>query len=198
LPKFNRILALSGGIGSGKSTVAAYLAQLGLAHLDMDQVSRQVSKKGSVGLQQLCTEFGSGILTENSELDRKLLAQTCFASKEKTDKLNSIMHPLIWEASHQWQQLQQSDWVVFEIPLLLESNSMNRVDYVVMVLADLSLRKKRVIARGYQSSKDFDNIVQHQCSDEQRRQAAHFIIHNDQRLHMQNQCKELLTLLKVL
>ncbi|MDQ6960987.1 MAG: dephospho-CoA kinase [Mariprofundaceae bacterium] len=196
MPKSNRILAISGGIGSGKSTVASYLAKQGLAHLDMDQVSRQVTQVGSYGLQQLTATFGSAILTSHHELDRKALAKLCFASPMHTATLNGILHPLIWEASHAWQEQQKGDWVLFEIPLLIESNSLYRVDQVVMVIANLKTRRQRVLARGFQDETAFEAILKHQCQDEQRIQAADFIIDNDGYSHMHEQCDALLSHLR--
>jgi len=191
-------LAISGGIGSGKSTAARYFGILGLPHLDMDDVARQVVQKNSHGLRLLTEAFGQDILTTHQTLHRKRLAQRCFQSPDKTQKLNNILHPLIWDHAHIWQKQQTTPWVIFEIPLLIESNTFNRVDFVAIVMARLALRKQRVLARGTQSEEAFNRIVQRQCNDQQRRQVADFIIQNDHKQHMQQQCKKLLQRLQKL
>lgn len=197
LPKHSRILAISGGIGSGKSSVVSYLAERGLPHLDMDQVSRDISQKGSETLQQLCQVFSADILTNNDELDRKKLADICFQSPSKTAQLNRIMHPFIWDEVQKWQVQQNKPWVVLEIPLLIESNSLERVDFIVMLITDILLRKQRVLARGFQNEELFERIVQRQCHDKERQKVANFIIQNNHKDQMHAQCEQLLARLAV-
>jgi len=171
-------IGLTGGIGSGKSTVAAMFDALGVPVLDLDKVGHAVVVPGSTGLAQLVETFGRDILNPDASLNRKKLAQRCFSNAEQTRQLNAIMHPLIRQAEASWLQQQQSDYAIIEASVLLESGGVERMDAVIVVLADLTLRRQRVLARGDRSADEFDAIVDRQVSDAERRQAADYIIDN--------------------
>jgi len=172
-------VGLTGGIGSGKSTVAAMFAALDIAVLDLDQVGHAVVAPNSTGLARLVDAFGDGILTGAGALNRKTVAQRCFSDAEQVAKLNAIMHPLIWQAEEEWLQQQQGDYVVVEASVLLESGGASRMDAVVVVLADEDVRRQRVLQRGDRSGAEFETVVARQCSDAERRKAADFIIMNN-------------------
>jgi len=173
-----RRIGLTGGIGSGKSTVAAMFTGLGVAVLDLDRVGHDVVAPGSAGLNRLLEAFGNDILNQGGELNRKLLAQRCFSDAEQTRKLNDIMHPLIWQFEESWLQQQQGDYVLIEASVLLESGGADRMDAVIAVLADVALRRQRVLTRGDRSASEFNAIVNRQVSDAARDKAADFIITN--------------------
>jgi len=171
-------IGLTGGIGSGKSTVAAMFAGLGVPVLDLDKVGHAAVAPGSAGLAQLVKTFGCDILNPDASLNRKKLAQRCFSNAEQTRQLNAIMHPLIWQAEASWLQQQQADYVLIEASVLLESGAVARMDAVIVVLADVAVRCQRVLARGERSEAEFYAIVDRQVSDAERRQAADYIIDN--------------------
>ncbi len=175
-----RRIGLTGGIGSGKSTVAAMFAELGVPVLDLDKVGHGLVLPGTSGLQQLVETFGDGILNQDASLNRRKLAQRCFSDAGQTRKLNAIMHPLIWQAEATWLQQQQSGYAMIEASVLLESGGAERMDAVVVVLADVELRRRRVLARGGRSESEFNVIVERQVSDATRREAADFIITNNE------------------
>jgi len=172
-------VGLTGGIGSGKSTVAAMFSALDVAVLDLDQVGHAVVAPGSAGLASLVAAFGDEILTTTGALNRKKLAQRCFSDAEQLARLNAIMHPLIWQAEETWLQQQQGQYVVIEASVLLESGGSSRMDAVVVVLADEDTRRRRVLERGGRNEAEFEAIVARQCSDAERRNAADFIIMNN-------------------
>ncbi len=172
-------IGLTGGIGSGKSTVAGIFAGLGIPVLDLDKVGQTVVQTGSSGLEQLVETFGANILNHDGSLNRKALAQYCFSDATRTAKLNAIMHPLIWQAEENWLSQQQGDYAIIEASVLLESGGAGRMDAVIVVLADMALRRMRVLARGERSAAEFDAIVARQCSDATRREAADFMIINE-------------------
>jgi|UPI00037C1185 dephospho-CoA kinase len=172
-------IGLTGGIGSGKSTVAGIFAGLGIPVLDLDKVGQTVVQTGSSGLEQLVDAFGANILNHDGSLNRRALAQYCFPDAARTAKLNAIMHPLIWQAEEDWLSQQHGDYAIIEASVLLESGSAGRMDAVIVVLADLALRRKRVLGRGDYSTEEFDAIVARQCSDTTRREAADFMIINE-------------------
>jgi len=173
-----RRIGLTGGIGSGKSTVAAMFAELGAPVLDLDQVGAAVLAPGSAGLTRLVEVFGRDILNQDASLNRKALANRCFSDAGQTAKLNAIMHPLIRQAEHTWLQQQQGEYAIIEASVLLESGGAERMDAVIVVLADLALRRQRVLNRGGRSVDEFDAIVDRQVSDSDRREAADFVIVN--------------------
>jgi len=172
-------VGLTGGIGSGKSTVAAMFAELAVPVLDLDQVGRDVVNVGSTGLGQLIAVFGDTILEADGLLNRSALAARCFADADETAKLNAIVHPLIRQAEDAWFKQQDSDYVIIEASVLLESGDVSRMDVVLVVLADEALRRKRVLARGDRNQVQFDAIVARQCSDVQRQETADFEIKNE-------------------
>lgn len=174
-----RKIGLTGGIGSGKSTVAAMFAELGVPVLDLDRVGHAVAAPGTPGLQQLIDAFGADILHQDGSLDRSLLAERCFCDPLQTGRLNAIMHPLIRAAEQQWLQAQSAAFVIIEASVLLESGGAERMDAVIVVLADHEIRRARVLARGDRSPEQFEAIVARQCSDEERRAAADYLMINN-------------------
>lgn len=175
-------IGLTGGIGSGKSTAAAMFEALGVAVLDLDRAGHAVTGVGSQGLQQLVAYFGAQILQPDGGLDRRALAALCFADAAHTTQLNRIVHPLIWQQEEQWLALQQGDYVVIEASVLLESGGGARMDRVVVVLADESLRLQRVLARGRQDEAAFRSIIARQCDDIMRQKQADHILDNNSSL----------------
>jgi len=173
-----RRIGLTGGIGSGKSTVAAMFADLGMPVLDLDQVGHAVVTPGSPGLVRLLDAFGDDIVNPDGSLNRKALAQRCFSDAAQTARLNAIMHPMIRQSEQSWLQQQQGDYAIIEASVLLESGGATRMDAVIVVLADVALRRQRVLARGDRSLEEFESIVGRQCNDNERRKAADFIIVN--------------------
>jgi len=173
-----RRVGLTGGIGSGKSTTAAMFAKLGVPVLDLDKVGHAVVAPGSTGLTQLVEVFGPDILNPDSSLNRKVLAQRCFSDAGQTRRLNAIMHPLIWQAEVAWLQQQHGKYAIIEASVLLESGGIDRMDAVIVVLADVALRRQRVLARGGRSEAEFNAVVDRQVGDAERREAADFVIAN--------------------
>jgi len=172
-------VGLTGGIGSGKSTVASMFAALAVPVLDLDQVGRDVVAPGSMGLQQLIDTFGVSIVDSEGLLNRSALARHCFADAHETDKLNAIMHPLIWQAEKRWLEQQDAAYAVIEASVLLESGGAGRMDIVLVVLADEQLRCDRVLLRGDRNRQQFGAIIARQCSDAERRKSADMIIENN-------------------
>ncbi|WP_026195403.1 dephospho-CoA kinase [Mariprofundus ferrooxydans] len=172
-------IGLTGGIGSGKSTAASMFRELGVPVLDLDRVGHAVTMPGSEGLKALVQVFGERICHVDGSLNRRALADYCFANAERTAQLNSIIHPLIWQQEELWLARQQADYVLIEASVLLESGGASRMDQVVVVLADESLRLQRVLSRGRHDEVAFRAIVARQCDDAMRRRLASYIIDNN-------------------
>jgi dephospho-CoA kinase len=174
-------VGLTGGIGSGKSTVAQMFAGLAVPVLDLDQLGREIVSPGSKGLKKLISTFGGRFLQSDGCLNRAALAEYCFADADRTARLNGVMHPLIGEAEEQWLKKQSAEslYVVIEASVLLESGGASRMNVVLVVLAEERLRCQRVLARGDRDVEQFKAIVARQCTDDERRCMADIIIENN-------------------
>lgn len=171
-------VALTGGIGSGKSLVGEILEELGALVIDSDQLAREVIERGSPGYEEVVTAFGDSILSEG-EIDRSKLAAVVFKESDLRKKLESIIHPLVREAAEKLaRKLPSGAILINQIPLLVESDGAKRFDYVVTVSADEEIRRERLRLRGL---KDYE-ITQRmaaQVSDSEREKIANYIIRND-------------------
>ncbi len=173
------LIGLTGGIGSGKSTVAAMFSEFGVPVLDLDQVGRKLTMTDDECLGQLIAAFGKKILQADGRLDRKAFAMHCFSDADESARLNAIMHPLIWREEEGWLSRQQSDYAIIEASVLLESGGAKRMDAVIVILADESIRLQRVLARGHQNEMEFRTILARQCDDSMRMQMADCVIENN-------------------
>jgi len=173
-----RAIALTGGIGSGKSTVAKMFADIGVPVLDLDAVGRELLESATIQ-SALVNDFGSDIQDEQGGIDRKLLAARAFSDVKQTARLNAILHPEIVAYEQQWLKEQRAPYAIIEASVLLESGGASRMDGVIVVLANQTLRKERVLARGKQDEAMFDKIIERQCDDNTRRKHADYILQND-------------------
>ncbi|MCL1982837.1 MAG: dephospho-CoA kinase [Clostridiales bacterium] len=179
-----KVVGLTGGIGSGKSTASAYLSARGYAVLDADKIAREVVAPGSLALGELVACFGSGILGEGGALDRKKLAGIVFTDKGSKERLDAIMHGAIMKImTERIGELAQSgyDSIVFlDIPLLFETDRgiMPKMDEVWAVDADDEARVGRVTKRDGVSRQHVLNIMKNQAGREERRGLADVTIDN--------------------
>ncbi len=169
-------IGLTGGIGSGKSTVASLLAERGATVISADDIARSLVLPGSPVLTRLADEFGHDVILPTGELDREELAARAFASQERTAALDSIMHPLIREEA-QRELLSHQGLVVYDMPLLVETGQHTMVDVVVVVDAPESLQVNRAVARGL-GKEDVHNRMMRQCTREERLAAADYVVDN--------------------
>jgi len=173
-----RAIALTGGIGSGKSTVAKMFADMGVPVLDLDVVGRELLASPKIQ-SALVGVFGSGIQNEQGAIDRKLLAAQAFCDAKQTARLNAILHPEIVAFEQQWLKQQHAPYAIIEASVVLESGGISRMDGLIVVLAGKTLRKKRVLMRGKQDEAMFKQIIERQCDDVMRHKHADYILHND-------------------
>jgi dephospho-CoA kinase len=169
------LIALTGGIGSGKSTVARRWVELGATEVDADLLAREVVEPGSVGLEQVTQEFGPLVLTQSGTLDRAALAKIAFANDANRVKLESILHPLIQElALKKVQELQGV--IVYTIPLFVESKSRLQFDKVVAISCDEGVRVRRLIDSRGMNEAEARSRVAAQATDSQREAVADLVI----------------------
>jgi dephospho-CoA kinase len=172
------VVALTGGIGSGKSTVGQIFAQLGAIVIDSDQLARDVIERGSIGFNEVVAKFGDEIL-KNGEIDRQILASLIFKDPAKRSELEQITHPLIRRAFAKMVSSASPDSIVInQIPLLVESNHDYKFDHIITVSASESIRSERLIKRGLTN----DQIKQRmgaQATDQMREAIADSVIVNE-------------------
>lgn len=172
------LVALTGGIGSGKSLAGDFFEELGAIVVDSDQLARDVIERGTPGFDELLAEFGDGILTDGL-VDRKKLGEIVFADPEKRKKLESITHPRIREALDEVTKGAPAHSVVInQIPLLAETGGKDRFDLVIAVTTALELRKERLVKRGL-ASYEIEKRIAAQATDAEREAIADFIITNN-------------------
>jgi dephospho-CoA kinase len=173
-----RIIALTGGIGAGKSLVAQYFSELGARVVDADQLARVAIERGSEGFDEVLLRFGESILRDG-DIDRKALAEIVFADASARADLEAIIHPRVRELfSDVVADLAPDETLIYEIPLLVESNAAANFDLVITVEADLEIRKERLRKRGMFIS-EIERRMAAQASREEREAQADHIIIND-------------------
>jgi dephospho-CoA kinase len=181
------IVALTGGIGSGKTTVGDIFSELGAVVIDSDQLARAVLERGSKGFDLVLAKFGDAIL-KNGELDRSLLATLVFNDSQKRSELESITHPLIRQSFAEIiSSLPRESIVINQIPLLFESKGAYKFDHIITISAPEELRIERLKNRGLGFS-DIKKRIEAQATDLERESISNSIIRNDKdELHLRNQ-----------
>ena len=173
-----QIIALTGGIGAGKSLVAQYFSELGARVVDADQLSRVAIERGSEGFDEVLLRFGESILRDG-DIDRKALAEIVFADPSARADLEAIIHPRVSELFNDVvADLAPDETLIYEIPLLVESNAAANFDLVITVEADLEIRKERLRKRGMFIS-EIERRIAAQASREEREAQADHVITND-------------------
>jgi dephospho-CoA kinase len=172
-------VGLTGGLGSGKSTVAALFGEHGAVIIDADVVAREVVQAGTPGFAAVVARFGPGVVGPDGELDRAALARIVFADGAALDELNAIVHPLVGSRSAELAAaVPPGAVVVHDIPLLAENGLADRFDTVVVVEADREIRLARLAERGLTRA-EAEARMAAQATDEQRRAIADEIVRND-------------------
>ncbi len=171
-------IALTGGIGSGKSAVGDILSELGAIVVDSDQLAREVIERGTSGFDEVLARFGDEILVDG-EISRSKLAELVFNDEDARKDLEGIIHPRVRELSTRVLQKSPEDSVVVnEIPLLFETQGQDRFDLVITVEADDEIRTKRLLDRGLKSYQ-IEKRISAQASRSQRETIADFVIENN-------------------
>ena len=171
-------IGLTGGIGSGKSTVAGLLAARGAVVIDADRIAREVVEPGTPGLAAVVEAFGPQVLAPDGSLDRPALAAVVFADPEARRRLDAIVHPLVRRRSAELDASAPRDAVVVhDVPLLVETGRWHPYDLVLVVEADRGIRVARLVGRGL-SAEDARARIAAQATDEQRRAVADVVLDN--------------------
>jgi len=172
------LVALTGGIGSGKSLAGQYFSDLGAIVVDSDQLSRDAIERGTPGFDEVLTRFGDVILSEG-DIDRKKLGEIVFNDTQARLDLENIIHPRVRELFELIvDTAEESDIVINQIPLLVETDGADRFDRVVTVLSTVENRIVRLQKRGLPNYEIFKRI-EAQVSDDDRIEIADYIIENN-------------------
>ncbi|WAG31495.1 dephospho-CoA kinase [Staphylococcus chromogenes] len=175
-----KVIGLTGGIATGKSTVAELLKAHGFKIVDADIASRKAVEKGSEGLKNVVAEFGEEALTEEGEMNREYIGQQIFYDDLKREKLNVIIHPIVREImeNEKKQYLAQGYDVVMDIPLLFENGLEKTVDEVWLVYTSPSIQIDRLMERNQLSIEDAKARIYSQISIDKKSRMADVVIDN--------------------
>lgn len=175
------IIGLTGGIGSGKSAAAKILKELGLKVIDLDQITHELMMPSELGYIEIKKEFGEKYLDTKGALDRKLLRQEIFSSFDLKKRIESILHPIIFEeCNKQLNLLKHENYIVLVIPLLFETkNYISLIDESLLIDCDLETQIERVIKRDSISKTLANRIIKNQMNREKKQLLADKVILND-------------------
>lgn len=170
-------IGLTGGIGSGKSTVADMFAARGVPVLDADQIARELVEPGQPALQAIVQRFGADIL-KGGALDRARLRQRVFAAPESRRWLEALLHPLVYAELQRRSDALAAPYGLWVVPLLLETGERGRVDRLLVVDCPPEVQRQRVARRDGSDAAEIERILAAQCTREQRLAAADEVIDN--------------------
>ncbi|PZL14289.1 dephospho-CoA kinase [Staphylococcus aureus] len=190
-----KVIGLTGGIASGKSTVSELLSVFGFKVVDADKAAREAVKKGSKGLAQVREVFGDEAIDENGEMNRRYMGDLVFNHPEKRLELNAIIHPIVRDIMEEEKQeyLKQGYNVIMDIPLLFENELENTVEEVWVVYTSESIQMDRLMQRNNLSLEDAKARVYSQISiDKKSRMADHVIDNLGDKLELKQNLERLL------
>ncbi|MGV3128612.1 dephospho-CoA kinase [Staphylococcus sp. IVB6181] len=175
-----KVIGLTGGIGTGKSTVSELLAVHGFKIVDADIAAREAVEKGSEGLEQVRRTFGDEAIDENGEMNRKYVGEIVFNDDKKREELNHIIHPIVRELMEKQKEayLEQGYNVIMDIPLLFENNLQDTVDETWLVYASESIQVERLMERNDLTQEEAKARVYSQISIDKKRRMADHVIDN--------------------
>jgi dephospho-CoA kinase len=176
-------IGLTGGIGSGKSTVAGFLARRGAAIIDADAISRSLTAPGGRAMADIAHTFGAAMLSPDGAMDRQAMRERIFRDPKAKRQLEQIVHPLVSQITAEQAQAAVQNGhrvLVFDVPLLVESGERWRkqVDRVIVVDCDTETQKQRVLARSGLASEEVERIMVQQASRSQRLACADAVLVN--------------------
>ena len=176
-------IGLTGGIGSGKSSVSELFGDWGAYIFDADSVAKQILNHNETAQGEIIAEFGTDVLDGNNSIDKQKLARVAFQDENHQLRLNTIIHPYVFsEIDSKFDIIlakKEHDIFVVDAALIYESGADTHMDYVIVVTSHLRLRTQRVMERGGLTREEFLNRVDLQWPDEDKVHMADFVIHNN-------------------
>jgi dephospho-CoA kinase len=174
------LIGLTGGIGAGKTTVAAVFKTLGIPVFNADEVAKELMQTSPVIKEQLINTFGKQVYAANGILDKTYLAGIVFKDKYQLELLNAIVHPVTIQAAKDWAAKQSSPYVIKEAALIFESAAADGLTAVIGVSAPLNLRIQRVMERDACSKIEVEQRMRHQISDSIKLKLCDWVIQNNE------------------
>jgi dephospho-CoA kinase len=171
------VVGLTGGMGSGKTTVANYFKELEVPVYIADDAAKALMNTNAELKSKVLSLFGD-LAYRNNEIDRKYIAAQVFNDQKKLEQLNNIIHPAVILDFENWKNKQESPYVIYEAAILFETGGYKKCDLVILVTASIEGRIKRLQLRDRSSVEEIEARIQHQWSDEEKRKLADFEIIN--------------------
>lgn len=171
-------IGITGGIGTGKSTVCSIFKCLGIPVFDADNEAKMLYTEDESLKQCIINEFGEGVYPNNI-FDRKALAEIVFNSEEKIKRLNSFIHPMVLTRFEKWCQKQNSPYVIKEAALLIEAGSHHDLDKLILVISPIETRIQRVIKRDHSNRVEIMKRINKQMPEEEKKKYCDYQIQND-------------------
>jgi len=191
-----KVIGLTGGIGSGKTTVAAYFKEMGVPVYIADDGAKRVVESPII-VENIKSVFGSDIF-ENEILNRTKLAQIVFGNKQRLEQLNGIVHPAVKQDFESWKENHRDyDFVIYEAAILFESGSYKNCDVIITITAPEELRIERVIKRDKTTREQVLSRMKMQWNDEKRISMSNFVINNVNLKIAQEEVVKILKILKI-
>ena len=177
------LAGLTGGMGSGKTTVGKLFKALGAHVLDADEICRSLVEPGKPAWQETVDLLGNGILKDDQTLDRRKIADIVFNDPEKKKALEAILHPRVMEEEHAiYKDIQKSDpgaLIIIDAALLIESENYRKVDKVIVIACDEEIQLHRIMAKNTFSREDAERRLQQQMPLEEKIKFADYVLRND-------------------
>ena len=175
------IIGLTGGIGSGKSAAAEYFIELGIDVIDADEVSKSILVKNENAKKAFTDRFGKKYI-KNNQIDREALREDIFQDEAKRKNLESIIHPIVRDEIGQFLVNSKSIYKIVMVPLIIETNSVEFYDKIIVVDCETNLQIERASSRDNQNKENIINIMNNQATREERLKIASFVIENNSNL----------------
>ena len=172
------VVGLTGGIGSGKTTIAKWFQSQNIPVYIADKEAKALMNRSKVIKRKLTSLFGEDAYKEG-KLNREYLASKIFNDRTLLSKMNAIVHPKIGSHFNRWLKKQDSPYVIKEAAIIFENNLEYQYDYIITVVADKDLRIERVMKRDNASKEKVESIIRNQLSDEEKIKKSHFVINNN-------------------
>jgi len=172
------IVGLTGGIGSGKSTIANFFIELGVSVYVADLEAKKLMNTSKNIQKRMIAEFGAESYDKEKQLNRPYLASIVFNDKSKLAAINNIVHPKLAKHFSKWVQKQKSPYIIQENAIIFENNTADKFDYIIAITAPVNLRIERVIDRDSTTKEDVLARIKNQWDESEKNKLADFVIHN--------------------
>ncbi|AOR29189.1 dephospho-CoA kinase [Formosa sp. Hel1_33_131] len=185
-----KIVGLTGGIGSGKTTVAQMFKALGVPVYNADDEAKALMQSSEILKRELIQLLGVNCY-QNEQLNRSFIASKVFADKALLEKINAIVHPKVAAHFEAWHAKQNTPYVIKEVAILFETGSQHLFDFILTVTAPVETRIQRVMDRDQKTKSDVELVIKNQLSEDEKINQSHFVIFNNTILETQRKVQEI-------